>query len=125
VNWFAAARLGNFRFADDSRRDRDQLPLELLAAGPLHLLDTVGTKRTDQTPGQPAFSRAAVARLNRDERLFDTIRVQISAPFVQEQFRRPTVAVGHKSDLRVKGLKIIFANALRKYLILMAIYLRE
>ena len=75
--------------------------------------------------GQPAFARAAMAPLNRDERLFDTIRVQISAPFVQDQFRRSTVAVGHKSDLRVKRLKIIFANALRKYLILMAIYLRE
>jgi hypothetical protein len=51
--------------------------------------------------------------------------MQISAPFVQDQFYRPTVAVGHKGDLRVKGLKKIIANALRKYLILLAIYLRE
>ena len=42
-----------------------------------------------------------------------------------DQFRRPTVAVGHKGDLRVKGLKKIIANALRKYLILLAIYQRE
>src|ERR1700733_5968301 len=58
-------------------------------------------------------------------RLLDPIRVHISAPFVQDQFRRPTVAVGHKGDLRVKGLKKIIANALWKYLILLAIYLRE
>jgi hypothetical protein len=118
-------RLGNFPFAEDSRRDRDELLLELLAAGPLHFLDTVGTTRTDQTPGQSAFSRAAVARLNRDGRLFDPIRAHISAPFVQDQFRRPTVTVGHKGNLRVKGLKKIIANALRKYLILVAVYLRE
>src|ERR1700693_32517 len=71
------------------------------------------------------YPQTHASRLNRDGRLLDPIRVQISAPFVQDQFRRPTVAVGHKSDLRVKGLKKIFANALRKYLILMAIYLRE
>jgi hypothetical protein len=51
--------------------------------------------------------------------------VHLSAPFVQDQFRRPTVAVGHKSDLRVKGLKKIFANDRRKYLTLLAIDLGE
>jgi hypothetical protein len=58
------------------------------------------------------YPQTCASRLNSDGRLFDPIRARISAPFVQDQFRRPTIAVGHKGDLRVKGLKKVIANAL-------------
>ena len=41
------------------------------------------------------------------------------------QFRCPTAAVDDKGDLSVKGLRKIIASALRKYLILVTIYLCE
>lgn len=47
---------------------------------------------------------------------FDPIRVQISAPFMKDQFRRSPVAVGHKGDLSVKHLKKVVASALRENL---------
>jgi hypothetical protein len=49
-------------------------------------------------------------------RSLDPIRVQISAPFMQHQFLRPTVAVGHKSDLTVKEFEEVIANTLREEL---------
>jgi len=71
------------------------------------------------------YPQTHASRLNRDGRLFDPIRVQISATFVKDQSRRATVAVGHKRNLRTRYLGKIVANALRKYLILLSIYLRE
>jgi len=67
----------------------------------------------------------SIGRIARSAKLFDPTCAQISAAFVPDQFRRPTVPVGHKGDLSVKSPKKIFAGALREYLILPAIYLRE
>ncbi|HEX4169467.1 MAG TPA: hypothetical protein VHZ55_28735 [Bryobacteraceae bacterium] len=56
---------------------------------------------------------------------FDPIRVQISAPLMENQFRRSPVAAGHKRDLSVKHLEKVIASALRKDLDILSAPLHE
>jgi hypothetical protein len=60
---------------------------------------------------QADYPQTHASRLNGNGRLFDPSRNQIGAAFVHDQFRRPTVAVGHKGDLRVKSLRKIVARS--------------
>jgi hypothetical protein len=44
-------------------------------------------------------------RRNRNGILLHPIQVRINTPLMQDQFRCPTVGVGHKGDLSVKDFK--------------------
>src|ERR1700688_193181 len=48
--------------------------------------------------------------------LLNRLRVLVHAPLMQNQFRRPPVAVGHKSNLSIDHLEKIIAIAFWKYL---------
>src|SRR5437868_3703839 len=47
-------------------------------------------------------------------KLFDPTQVHISSTFVQDQFRRAALAVGHEGDLTLAVPNKIVANALRQ-----------
>ena len=46
--------------------------------------------------------------------LFVSMRVQISAPFTQDQFRRPAVAVRHEDDVNVASFRKEIASGFRR-----------